>query len=43
MKKIGRVLQKIWNWFSEGWSEARQVQNRIQEERDRYHRNYWGL
>jgi hypothetical protein len=43
MKKIRQIVQKIWNWFGDGWSEASQIQKRIQEERDRYHRNYWRL
>lgn len=43
MKKIGRALKKIWNWLGSGWSEASEIQRRINDERDRYHRNYWGL
>lgn len=43
MKKIKSVLRKIWSWLTEGWSEAGEIQRRIQEERDRYHRSYWGL
>lgn len=43
MIHIGRVLKKILHWFCSGWDEASEVQRRINEERDRYHRDYWGM
>jgi hypothetical protein len=43
MKKIRRVLRKIFNWLGSGWSEASEIQRRINEEKDRYHRDYWGM